>query len=470
MSANAKLPPLLPRIVIGTTVTGISAVHPPADEAEITDVLQKAKSLAGLSGDEASRLLSTSDPDHAAAIFEAARWVKDEIYGKRLVLFAPLYVSNYCVNTCLYCAFNRANRGLRRRALTRREIAAQVEALLRQGHKRLLLVAGESSVKSSFDYILDAVDAVYEAGRERHIRRVNVNIAPLDDEQFRELARHPIGTYQIFQETYHRPTYEEMHVRGPKADFEWRLGTPARAMGAGISDVGIGALFGLYDYRFEVASLIAHAEALDREYGAGPHTISVPRLEPAEGSGVAARPPHPVSDEAFLRIIAVLRLAVPYAGIILSTRESREIRRAALSLGVSQISAGSRTHPGGYRETGEAAGAQFQLGDHRTLDEVVRDLLEMGFLPSFCTGCYRKGRVGKDFMDLAKPGLIKRYCLPNGLLTLQEYLEDHASPETRTLGMRLIARHLSEVPTERLREKTGEHLRRIAKGERDLYF
>lgn len=444
---------------------------PQPTEHEVNDILAKARTLSGLTEDEVARLLAVSDSDQLAHVFAAARDVKDLIYGKRLVLFAPLYVSNLCVNNCRYCAFKASNQRIQRRRLSQADVSAEVETLLADGHKRLLLVAGESPSQRDFDYLLETIETIYSVGGERRIRRLNVNVAPLSDTQFKILGEREIGTYQIFQETYHRPTYEHMHPSGPKADYDHRLSTPARAMAAGIGDIGIGVLFGLHDYRFEVAALIRHAASLEARFGVGPHTISVPRLEPAAGSREATHPPHAVSDRDFLKIIAVLRLAVPYTGIILSTRETETIRREALHLGVSQISAGSRTNPGGYCDRdGQAATAQFQLGDHRSLDAVIRDVLDMGYLPSFCTGCYRKGRTGKDFMDLAKPGLIKRYCLPNGLLTLAEYLLDHASPETRRMGEQLIATHLEAVPTAGLRTETANRLSQIKRGKRDLYF
>ncbi len=440
------------------------------DRSEISEILSKARELAGLSEAEVSRLLRVRDPADLEMIFAAARGVKEAIYGKRLVLFAPLYISNLCRNACLYCAFNARNSDIKRRRLTLDEVREETRALLRTGHKRLLLVSGETGAPSELSYICEAIDAIYDADAGASIRRVNVNVAPLDIDDLRVLKGHRIGTYQVFQETYHRPTYARMHVAGPKVDFDYRLGALERAMAAGIDDVGMGALFGLYDYRFEVAAIMRHAARLEGRFGAGPHTISVPRLEPAEGSAVAARPPHPVSDRDFLKTIAALRLAVPYTGIILSTRESAAIRTQALELGVSQISAGSRTQPGGYGAREAAAAPQFQLGDHRSLDEVVADVLASGHLPSFCTGCYRRGRTGADFMDLAKPGLIKQFCLPNALLTLKEYLEDHGSAESRELGIRIIARQLQEIPSAHRREETARRLEAVARGDRDLYF
>jgi 2-iminoacetate synthase len=442
---------------------------PAEDPARIRDLLAKAREMKGLADPDLPPLTALQDPDLLQELFDTARWVKDQIYGNRIVLFAPLYVSNLCGNECLYCGFRASNRDLPRRALTQAEIATEVSHLLGQGHKRLLLVAGEAYPEEGLDYILSAIRTIYGV---RHggdnIRRVNVNIAPLDLEDFRRLQAAEIGTYQLFQETYHRETYARMHPRGRKADFDWRLGCMDRAMLAGIDDVGIGALFGLHDWRFELLALMHHARHLEMRFGCGPHTISVPRIEPAEGSATSAAPPHAVSDGDFRKLIAILRLAVPYTGLILSTREGPGMRREALNLGISQISAGSRTSPGGYEEESMEGGAQFSLGDHRSLDEVVLNLAEMGFMPSFCTGCYRLGRTGPDFMDLAKPGEIKAHCHPNALSTLQEYLDDHASPATRNVAERLLAGSLAglEGPTRELAEGM---VSRVKQGARDVF-
>ena len=442
---------------------------PTEDPARIRELLAKARAMKGLEDRDLPPLLAIQDPDLLHELFDTARWVKDQIYGNRIVLFAPLYVSNLCANECLYCAFRASNRELPRRALDQAEIAAEVGHLLEQGHKRLVLVAGEAYPKEGLDYILSAIRTVYGV---RHggdnIRRVNVNIAPLDLADFRRLRDAEIGTYQLFQETYHRETYAQMHPRGLKADFDWRLGCMDRAMLAGIEDVGIGALFGLYDWRFELLAIMHHARHLEERFGCGPHTISVPRIEPAEGSATSDAPPHAVTDGDFKKLIAILRLAVPYTGLILSTRERPEVRREALQLGISQISAGSRTSPGGYEEADLEGGAQFSLGDHRSLDEVVRELSETGFIPSFCTSCYRMGRTGADFMDLAKPGEIKAHCQPNALATLQEYLDDHASAATRHAAGQLISDSLAgmEAPVRKLAEGM---VNRVKDGERDVF-
>jgi 2-iminoacetate synthase len=434
------------------------------------EVIAKARELKGLEGAEVAALLQCNDPGVLEEIFHTAREVKEAIYGNRLVLFAPLYISNLCQNDCQYCAFRVGNKSIRRRVLTQGEIAEEVRHLVRSGHKRILLVAGEAYPEDGFDYVLNSIETAYEVREGRgEIRRVNVEIAPLTVEQFRRLKDSKIGTYVLFQETYHLPTYKKMHLTGPKADYHWRLNAMGRAFAGGIDDVGIGVLFGLYDFRFEVLALLQHIRNLEKVYGIGPHTISVPRLEPADGSIVASCPPYPVSDEDLKKIVAILRLAVPYTGIIMSTRETAKMRAETFALGVSQISAGSRTNPGGYTEE-EQAGAQFQLGDHRSLDEVISDLIGMGYMPSFCTACYRKGRTGHDFMDLAKPGLIKHFCLPNAIMTFQEYLEDYASPETRKTGLALIEKNLEDIPSSSRRMETESRLVKIEQGKRDLYF
>jgi len=434
------------------------------------EIIAKARELKGLESREVATLLQCNDPTVLEEMFHAAREVKESIYGNRLVLFSPLYISNLCQNDCQYCAFRVPNKSIQRRALSQEEIAEEIRYLVRNGHKRILLVAGEAYPKDGLDYVLNSIETIYgihEGNGE--IRRVNAEIAPLTVEEFRRLKKSKIGTYVLFQETYHLATYKKMHLSGPKADYHWRLNAMGRALEGGIDDVGIGALFGLYDFRFEVLALLQHVRHLEKAYGIGPHTISVPRLEPAEGSVVASNPPHPVSDADFKKLVATLRLAVPYTGMIMSTRESAEIRAETFALGVSQISAGSRTNPGGYTE-GQPAGAQFQLGDHRTLDEVILDVVKMGYVPSFCTGCYRLGRTGEDFMDLAKPGLIKQFCLPNAILTFKEYLEDYATPETRTAGLALIEKNLEDIPEGKRRDETRDRLVQIEQGKRDLYF
>ncbi len=440
--------------------------------AHVREVLVKARELHGLNDSDVSVLMGISDPELLGELFDTARFAKDTIYGRRLVLFAPLYVSNLCSNDCVYCAFRSRNRSVKRRALTQEEVANEVRILVESGHKRALLVAGESYPEEGFDYILKCIETIYSVKSGRgEIRRVNANVAPLDVDQFKALKATGIGTYQVFQETYHRDTYARVHLSGKKRDFDWRVTAMDRAMEAGIDDVGIGVLFGLWDWRWETMALLQHIRHLEARFGVGPHTISVPRLEPAIGSDVASHPPHALSDVDFRKLVAILRLAVPYTGIIMSTRETANIRRETFALGVSQISAGSRTNPGGYADgepEEEFESAQFSLGDHRPLDEVVRDVAMLGYIPSFCTGCYRLGRTGADFMDLAKPGAIKQHCDPNGLSTFAEYLLDYASPETREIGERLVNDVLGGMEG-----KAGATARRLVdavrSGKRDVY-
>lgn len=439
------------------------------DASHVREILAKARELRGLSMDDVAVLTGVSDPELLGELFATARQVKQDIYGMRLVLFAPLYVSNLCGNNCLYCAFRAGNKAVKRRALTQEEIAQETRILVDQGHKRILLVAGESYPNEGFDYILKAIETVYSIRSGRgEIRRINVNIAPLDLDQFRQLKDSGIGTYQLFQETYHRETYARVHTTGRKRDYDWRVTAMDRAMEAHIDDVGIGVLFGLFDWRFEILALLQHIQHLEAKSGVGPHTISVPRLEPATGADLASHPPHPVSDVDFRKIVAILRLAVPYTGIIMSTRETPNLRRETFALGVSQISAGSRTNPGGYAEDEDIDSSQFSLGDHRPLDEVIRDVAELGFIPSFCTACYRLGRTGQDFMDLAKPGEIKHHCDPNGLSTFMEYLLDYASPATREVGERRIAAASAEMD-DRPRRTAEKLVAQVRAGERDVF-
>ncbi|HOH72753.1 MAG TPA: [FeFe] hydrogenase H-cluster radical SAM maturase HydG [Syntrophales bacterium] len=442
--------------------------------ARVREVIGKARELKGLSPQETAILLQAEDRDLVSEILQAAREIKRMIYGNRLVLFAPLYIANYCANNCLYCGFRRGNKELNRVALTMGQIRGEVEVLAREGHKRLLMLCGEHPDRSGLDYFLEAIETAYGVKTEKggEIRRINVEIAPQEVEGYRRLKKAGIGTYVLFQETYHHETYRKMHRDGPKADYLWRLTAMHRAQEGGINDVGIGALFGLYDYKFEVLGLLMHARQLERDCGVGPHTISIPRLEPALNAPAAMTPPCPVSDEDFQQLVAVIRLAVPYTGMILSTRETPAMRREIFDHGVSQISAGSRTNPGGYRE-GTSDGfraAQFNLGDTRTLDEVIHDISTHGHIPSFCTACYRLGRTGQDFMDLAKPGLIQRFCRSNAIFTFMEYLEDYAAEETKTAGKKLIARLVAETDPAGVRETLTGRLARIEHGERDLYI
>lgn len=434
---------------------------------DVLDILKKTESLERLSLEEVSLLLRVKDKKLTKAILDRAEKLKTDIYGNRIVFFAPLYISNICENNCTYCAFRKDN-NIVRNALSMDQISKETELLLDEGHKRVLLVAGESHAKGkSFQYILDAIKQVYSVKKGKSsIRRINVNIAPLEVEEFKKLKETDIGTYQIFQETYHRETYAEAHPSGPKADYDYRLTAIDRAFEAGIDDLGIGVLYGLYDWRFETLALMQHIEHIEKKFGVGPHTISVPRIEPAEGIDFTNNPKHQVSDDDFRLLVAVLRLAVPYTGIILSTRESADLRREILAYGISQISAGSRTNPGGYAD--DKSLEQFSLGDHRTLDEVVADLAQMGYLPSFCTACYRLGRTGLDFMEYAKPGDIKKKCFPNAMFTFMEFLKDYGSEETKKVGFALIKKEMQELPDE-LKERIEKGLQQIESGSRDIY-
>lgn len=434
---------------------------------EIEAIIEKGRQCKGLSPEEAAVLLQIDDKKMTEKLFDAARQVKDEIYGKRVVMFAPLYISNKCINNCVYCGFRVANKDLDRTTLNEDEIREQVKVLESLGHKRLLVEFGEHP-DSDIDSVVDVIETIYDAG---DIRRINVNIAATGVEEYRKLKGSGIGTYQLFQETYHRATYEEMHPSGPKADYDYHLTAHNRAFEAGIDDLGVGVLFGLYDYKFEVVALLKHAEYMDKVLGVGPHTISVPRWRPAHGVEKSDIPA-PVSDEEFKRIVAIFRLAVPYTGIILSTRETAQDRDELIELGVSQMSAGSCTDVGGYKDLEEAEEdehiTQFENPDHRTPDEVIRRVCELGYLPSFCTACYRNERTGERFMKLAKEGEIHNLCQPNALLTFQEYLEDYATDKTKEAGEKIIEEQLELIPNPKMRKWTEERLERIKEGERDL--
>ena len=438
---------------------------------EIREVLHKAGEGKGIDPPEAAALLQVENPSLIGEMFQTARGVKERIYGKRLVLFAPLYLSNHCLNNCQYCGFRRENLQITRRRLSPEEIHDQVQQLERLGHKRLLLECGELPL-SDMDFVEEAIATIYATKNGRgEIRRVNVNIAATSVKNYRRLKAAKIGTYQLFQETYHRSTYKNLHV-GPKSDYDRQLFAHDRAMEGGIDDVGLGVLFGLYDYKFEVLALLYHALHLEAKFGVGPHTISVPRWRPAQGVDLTL--PHPVADESFKKVMASLRLAVPYTGLILSTREGVEMRSEAFSLGISQTSAGSRTSPGGYAEKGEEGkkeeNEQFRVADHRSPDEIIQSICRLGYLPSFCTACYRRGRTGKSFMDKAKPGDIQELCGPNALLTFKEYLEDYATGDTRQIGEERIHEHLVEIANPTLRRQTESRLQDIEGGKRDLFF
>ena len=443
------------------------------EPAEIREILARSLDLERLEPTQSAALLNIKDEELWQEVFACAQEVKARVYGPRVVTFAPLYCSNLCVNSCLYCGFRRENQRARRRRLTIEEVKSDTRALVSVGHRRLVVVYGEHP-DSGVDYVAETIRAIYETrvGQDE-IRRVNINAAPLGVKGFEILRDIGIGTYQVFQETYHHQTYREVHPRGPKASYQWRAYALHRAQDAGVDDVAIGALFGLYDWRFEVMGLLCHAIDLERCFGGvGPHTISFPRLEPAESSRLSRSSPYLVSDRDFLRLVAVIRVSVPYTGMIVTARESPEIRRAALDLGCTQTDASSRIGIGAYSECSgeqESDRQQFLLGDTRSLDEVTRELAEMGYLTSFCTAGYRCGRTGTCFMDLARSGKVRHFCIPNALLSFKEYLLDHASAKTREIGEALIQRRLADLP-EKSRPTVEAWLAEIEDGARDLRF
>ncbi len=431
-------------------------------------VISKSLRLKGLNPSEAAVLLNCEDEATLNSIYKTARQIKDLIYGNRLVLFAPLYLSNRCINNCLYCGFSQATSSREKRILSTKEVRDETKALISQGHKRLLLVSAEDP-RVTIDYLEEVIKTIYDTKvGNGSIRRLNVNVAPMGKQDFKRLKNTGIGTYQSFQETYNIGTYTKLHTSGPKSDFLKRLYACDLAQSAGIDDVGIGGLFGLYNYKFEVLALLFHAMHLEDTFGVGPHTISVPRLEPAQGSDIASKPPYPVSDNELKKIIAVLRLSIPYTGIILSTRENAVLRDELFHLGVSQISAGSKTVPGSYNGNNNAQ-EQFRISDNRSLSEVIEDLAGRGFIPSFCTSCYRTGRTGEDFMELAKPGEIKNFCQPNALLTFEEYLLDY-NPKLSQKVKSLLSSEVNKIPDTKVRQKTIEYMKSLIQGERDLYL
>ncbi len=436
---------------------------------QVHDILQKAGEKRGLTLNESACLLNVHDEELTADVFKTAGRVKDEIYGERLVFFAPLYISDFCVNDCAYCNFHVQNTQLPRKKLTPDEIKEQTREIIHSGHKRILLECGEDPANNTIDDVVQAIETIYSVKTPKgNIRRINVNIAATTTENYKRLKEAHIGTYQLFQETYHEQTYKKLH-KGLKADYFRQLTAHERAFEAGIDDVGIGVLFGLYtNWKFEALALISHANYLDKKYGVGPHTISVPRFQKAPT--VDFTPRTDLTDVDFLKLIAVLRLSVPYTGIILSTRESAQIRNAAFKIGVSQASAGSVTVTGGYGKK-ERSQPQFEIHDRRTLHEVIKDILQDGLLPSFCTACYRKGRTGHDFMSLSKPGKIYTFCRPNGILTFAEYLEDFAKQNgVYEKGKEVIERTMNQIEHKKLQDETRKRLGRIFQGERDLYF
>ncbi len=444
------------------------------DNVELIDsILAKARERKGLTHREASVLLACSIPEKIEEMYALAEQIKKEFYGNRIVLFAPLYLSNYCVNGCVYCPYHLKNKHIARKKLTQEEVAAEVIALQDMGHKRLAIEAGEDPANNPIEYILECIKTIYSINHKNGaIRRVNVNIAATTAENYRKLRDAGIGTYILFQETYHKESYEKLHPTGPKHNYAYHTEAMDRAMEGGIDDVGIGVLFGLELYRYEFAGLLMHAEHLEAVHGVGPHTISVPRIKHADDIDPSAFD-NSISDDIFAKICALIRIAVPYTGMIISTRESQEVREKVLPLGVSQISGASRTSVGGYAEPEceeDVTSAQFDVSDQRTLDEVVRWLMQMDYIPSFCTACYREGRTGDRFMALCKSRQILNCCHPNALMTLKEYLEDYASPKTREIGMALIERELQTIPNEKVRRIASEHIHDIAEGKRDFRF
>lgn len=496
-------------IIPATEIEGLLERANGVSAREARAIIEKAEGLKGLTPHEAAILLRCRDKQISGFLYQTAKRVKESIYGNRLVLFAPLYLTNTCVNNCLYCGFRRDNLEMERRVLSEEEIRSEAETLIRDGHKRVLVVAGESPRECGIDYLERAIKTIYSTKiAHGEIRRINVNVAPLNIGEFRRLKAAGIGTYQLFQETYHLPTYQRVHPSGPKRDYHNRLTALDRAMEAGIDDVGMGVLFGLYDYRFEVLALLYHAQYLEGKFGVGPHTVSVPRIEPAAHAPLSTNLPSAVSDDDFMRLIAILRLAIPYTGIILSTRENATLRDKLFHIGVSQISASSRPFPGGYSkgnentpplnplpqgegkqkypppsmgggkgegEKGEGERlffekGQFSIGDKRTTQEVIRDISKDGFSPSFCTACYRVGRTGQEFMDHAKPGHIQKFCLPNSILSFKEYLLDYGGEELQKIGESLIEKQAAAIEDDHLRKATLKKLQEIEMGKRDLYF
>lgn len=436
-----------------------------SNKEDIKEIIKKAKACKGLELEEVAKLLYIEDKELMDELFEAAKYIKNKVYGKRVVLFAPLYTSNECTNNCLYCGFRRDNKELHRKTLTQEEILNEAKAMEAQGHKRILLICGEDPKKTNVSHLVKAMEEIY---KNADIRRINVEAAPMEVEEYKLLKDAGIGTYVIFQETYNREVYKKMHPTGLKADYDWRITAIDRAFEAGIEDVGVGALLGLFDYRFEVLGLLMHVNYFENKYGVGPHTISVPRLRPALGWGLKEIP-YEVNDEDFKKIVAIYRLAVPYTGIILSTRETSEMRDELLSLGISQLSAGSKTSPGGYKESEEKAD-QFEVSDHRTLPQVLETICDKGYIPSFCTACYRRCRTGEAFMEFAKGGEIHEFCQPNAILTFKENLLDFGTEELRIKGDKIIEKALNEIEDEKMQMLTKERLAEIEAGKRDLYF
>lgn len=436
----------------------------------VREILKKAEKAEGISDEEAAILLSIKDENLLEEMYAVSKKIKEKIYGKRIVMFAPLYISNYCVNNCRYCGYKHCNDELFRKKLNSEELIAEVKALEKLGHKRIALEAGEDPINCSIDYVLDCIKDIYSIKfKNGSIRRINVNIAATTVENYRKLKEAEIGTYILFQESYHKPTYEYFHLQGPKKDYEYHTTAMFRAREAGIDDVGIGVLYGLYDYKYETIAMIRYANELEKFTGVGPHTISVPRLRPAENVSLENYP-HLVEDKNFKKLVAVLRLAVPYTGLIISTREEAGFRDEIIDIGISQVSSGSCTGVGGYseREKNIDEKPQFELGDNRSPMEMLKSLIESGYIPSYCTACYRNGRTGDRFMEIAKSGQINVMCEANALMTLKEFLLDYADEDLRALGDRVIMETLEKMPNEEFKAKIRENLKLIESGVRDI--
>ncbi len=436
----------------------------------IEEILEKAAKKKGISHREASVLLASDIPEVNEKIEKLAMEIKEEFYGSRIVMFAPLYLSNYCVNGCVYCPYHAQNKTIPRKKLTQEEIKQEVIALADMGHKRLALETGEDPVNNPIEYVLESIKTIYSIKHKNgNIRRVNVNIAATTVENYRKLKEVGIGTYILFQETYHKESYEQLHPTGPKHNYAYHTEAMDRAMDGGIDDVGLGVLFGLELYKYELAGLLMHAEHLEAKYGVGPHTISVPRIRHADDIDADSFD-NGINDDIFAKIVAIIRIAVPYTGMIISTRESQACRERVLKLGISQISGGSKTSVGGYCDNSNEGSEQFDVSDTRTLDEVVNWLMKLGYIPSFCTACYREGRTGDRFMSLLKSGQIANCCHPNALMTLNEYLQDYASDDTKKIGIELIKKELKNIPNLKTREIAEKYINEIENGKRDFRF
>ena len=443
-----------------------------SDKELVREIIEKSKSAEGLTPEETAVLLNLEDKELIEEMFKAARQVKEKLYGKRLVVFAPLYVSNYCVNNCTYCGYKYCNDELKRKKLNKEQLIEEVKVLESLGHKRIALEAGEDPVNAPLDYILDCIKSIYSIKFDNgSIRRINVNIAATTVENYKRLKDAEIGTYILFQETYHKPTYERLHVSGPKHNYNYHTTAMHRAREAGIDDIGMGVLYGLYDYKYETLAMLMHAMDLEETTGVGPHTLSVPRIRPAENVSLENYP-YLVDDEDFKKIVAILRLAVPYAGLILSTREEPVLRDEIIALGVSQVSTGSCTGVGGYSESyvDPEEKPQFEVGDHRSPVEMIESLMEAGYIPSYCTACYREGRTGERFMEIVKSGELYKICEANALITLKEFIDDYGTDRTREIGDKLIKKSIDEIDNESFRKSVEEKINKISKGTRDLRF